>query len=125
MDIQKLVKSKLADIKKLVFEDEQKFVDTLLADGQTAVKIEPELASGATVSIIDTDGDGTPDYLDSDSDGDGIPDSIEDAGCTGTAPCTPTDTDGDGTPDYLGYMLTKQCRRTIHAAAQLRQVSVQ
>lgn len=60
MDIQKLVKLKLADIKKLVFEDEQKFVDTLLADGQTAVKIEPELASGATVSIIDADGNATP-----------------------------------------------------------------
>jgi hypothetical protein len=37
----------------------------------------------------DTDGDGTPDYLDTDADGDGIPDSVE-----GT-----TDTDGDGTPD--------------------------
>ena len=49
----------------------------------------------------DTDGDGIPNYLDLDSDGDGIPDSIEDAGCNGTAPCTPTDTDGDGTPNYL------------------------
>jgi len=51
--------------------------------------------------ILITDGDGTPNYLDLDSDNDGIPDSIEDAGCNGTAPCTPTDTDGDGIPNYL------------------------
>jgi hypothetical protein len=38
----------------------------------------------------DTDEDGTPDYKDEDSDGDGIPDADEGAG----------DTDGDGTPDY-------------------------
>ncbi len=47
---------------------------------------------------VDTDGDGTPDYLDDDSDGDGIPDYRE-AGdnLTGTPPI---DTDGDGTPDF-------------------------
>ncbi len=39
---------------------------------------------------VDTDEDGTPDYLDTDSDGDGIPDSIEGV----------IDTDGDGTSDY-------------------------
>ncbi|MDT0583637.1 Ig-like domain-containing protein [Brumicola blandensis] len=39
----------------------------------------------------DSDGDGTPDYLDTDSDGDGIPDAEEGA----------DDTDGDGVPDYL------------------------
>lgn len=44
----------------------------------------------------DTDGDGTPDYLDNDSDNDGISDAIE----RGTGP-TPVDTDGDGAPDYL------------------------
>ena len=49
---------------------------------------------------VDTDSDGTPDYLDTDTDGDGIPDSVEDYGCTGTAPCTPTDTDGDGIPNH-------------------------
>ena len=32
--------------------------------------------------------------------GDGIPDSVEDYGCTGTAPCTPKDTDGDGIPNH-------------------------
>ena len=41
-----------------------------------------------------------PDYRDIDSDNDGILDNIEDADCTGTAPCTPTDTDGDGIPNY-------------------------
>ncbi|MCB9614538.1 MAG: hypothetical protein H6722_19030 [Sandaracinus sp.] len=46
----------------------------------------------------DTDGDGTPDYLDSDSDGDGIPDSVERTTGGGTTP--PTDSDGDGTPDF-------------------------
>ncbi len=51
--------------------------------------------------VADTDGDGIPNYKDLDSDGDGIPDSIEDSGCTGTSPCTPTDTDGDGTPNFL------------------------
>ena len=41
--------------------------------------------------MTDTDGDSTPNYLDTDSDGDGIPDSVEGV----------TDTDGDSTPNYL------------------------
>jgi len=46
---------------------------------------------------IDTDGDGTPDYLDADSDGDGIPDAEE----RGTvSPEAPLDSDGDGIPDF-------------------------
>lgn len=40
-------------------------------------------------SNADTDGDGTPDYLDLDSDNDGVPDSAESF----------ADTDGDGTPN--------------------------
>jgi len=47
----------------------------------------------------DTDGDGTPDYLDDDSDGDGISDA-EEAGDRSVA-SMPVDTDGDGTPDFL------------------------
>jgi outer membrane protein OmpA-like peptidoglycan-associated protein len=39
----------------------------------------------------DSDGDGTPNYLDADSDGDGVPDIVEGAG----------DVDGDGIPNYL------------------------
>lgn len=46
-----------------------------------------DLAEGA----VDSDGDGTPDYLDTDSDDNGVPDADEGAG----------DTDGDGVPDYL------------------------
>ncbi|MGB3778735.1 MAG: tandem-95 repeat protein [Tunicatimonas sp.] len=46
---------------------------------------------------IDSDGDVTPDYLDTDSDGDGIPDATE----AGSDPTTPQDTDGDGIPDHL------------------------
>ncbi len=46
----------------------------------------------------DTDGDGTPDYLDDDSDGDGISDADE-AGDTNVS-TPPVDSDGDGTPDF-------------------------
>jgi hypothetical protein len=47
----------------------------------------------------DSDGDGTPDYMDSDSDNDGILDAIEGIPFGGDG--QPADTDGDGTPDYL------------------------
>jgi len=47
---------------------------------------------------IDTDGDGTPDYLDTDSDNDGIPDYRE-AGDGDTA-TAPVDSDSDGIPDF-------------------------
>ena len=52
--------------------------------------------NGIWNTFVDTDEDGTPNYLDNhfgvvDSDGDGIPDGVE-----GT-----TDTDGDGTPNNL------------------------
>lgn len=47
----------------------------------------------------DTDGDGTPDYLDADSDGDGISD-LDEAGddLSGTPPL---DSDADGIPDFV------------------------
>ena len=47
----------------------------------------------------DTDGDGTPDYLDSDSDNDGILDAIE--GVPLGTDGQPADTDGDGLADDL------------------------
>jgi gliding motility-associated-like protein len=62
--------------------------------------IPDSIEKGTGTTLLDTDGDGKPDYRDTDSDNDGILDNTEDAGCTGTAPCTPTDTDGDGTPNY-------------------------
>ena len=49
----------------------------------------PDVVEGG--GDVDSDGDGTPDYLDADSDGDGIPDADEGAG----------DVDGDGLPNYL------------------------
>lgn len=48
---------------------------------------------------VDTDGDGTADYLDDDSDGDSIPDAYE--GQTQSVGCNaPLDSDDDGTPDF-------------------------
>ncbi len=49
-------------------------------------------------SLVDTDGDGTPDYLDADSDGDGISDSVEAGDANLATP--PIDSDGDGIPDF-------------------------
>ncbi|NOY92373.1 MAG: hypothetical protein GXP55_14360 [Deltaproteobacteria bacterium] len=46
---------------------------------------------------VDTDGDGTPDYLDLDSDGDGISDADE---ARSDNPCAPADSDGDGVWDF-------------------------
>jgi hypothetical protein len=46
----------------------------------------------------DSDGDGTPDYLDTDSDDDGIPDSVEAGDSDIRTP--PVDSDFDGTPDF-------------------------
>ena len=47
---------------------------------------------------VDTDGDGTPDYLDLDSDGDGRTDSFEGA-VVAMATCTGTALDATATPD--------------------------
>lgn len=47
----------------------------------------------------DTDGDGTPDYLDSDSDGDGISDAVEAGDDDPETP--PIDSDSDSDPDYV------------------------
>ncbi len=51
------------------------------------------------VSAFDTDGDGTPDYIDSDSDNDGIPDALE-SGTGGNPDRSPVDSDGDGIFDF-------------------------
>jgi hypothetical protein len=49
----------------------------------------------------DTDGDGTPDYLDWDSDNDGLLDEMEAGDSAINSP--PFDFDGDGIPDYRDY----------------------
>ncbi len=53
----------------------------------------------ATGILLDTDGNGTADYLDPDNDGDGTATMGEDANSNGDP--TDDDTDGDGIPDYL------------------------
>ena len=57
-----------------------------------------ESDTGSPSESVDTDGDGTFDYLDTDSDNDTIPDSVE----AGDADWVtlPWDSDMDGTPDY-------------------------
>jgi len=55
--------------------------------------------SDADEGAADTDGDGTPDYLDEDSDNDGIPDSVEAGDDDLNTP--PVDSDDDTTADYL------------------------
>jgi len=49
-------------------------------------------------TLVDTDGDGVPDYLDLDSDNDGIADSIEKGNINPGD--YPVDSDGDGIPDF-------------------------
>lgn len=51
---------------------------------------------GIPLICRDSDGDGTPDYLDTDDDNDGIPTRVE---CPTGSPCV--DTDGDGTSNHL------------------------
>ncbi|MDX2091334.1 MAG: hypothetical protein SFX73_25975 [Kofleriaceae bacterium] len=67
--------------------------DTEDADGDTI----SDRDEGAA-DEIDTDRDGTPDFLDADSDNDGIPDQREAADADLVT--SPFDSDGDGTPDY-------------------------
>ena len=71
------------------------------ADGD-GIPDSSECPGGTDCDDIDTDGDGTPDYLDTDSDGDGIPDGEEWGSmyCPGDPNAPDCDTDGDGIPDY-------------------------
>ena len=50
-------------------------------------------------TCLDTDGDGTPDFMDMDDDGDGV--NTADESPDGDSDPTDDDTDGDGTPNYL------------------------
>ncbi|MGB1292283.1 MAG: beta strand repeat-containing protein, partial [Pseudoalteromonas sp.] len=62
------------------------------ADGYQSVVSTP-----IAVSYLDTDNDGTFDYLDTDDDNDGIPDTDDNSPLVYGA----TDTDSDGVPDYF------------------------
>ena len=63
-----------------------------------------------SMSSLDTDGDGIPNYLDLDSDNDGIPDIIEAFGTDNNNSARVTgfiDTDGDGYSDNVGDVITE------------------
>jgi len=66
---------------------------TIDADSDTISDVDE-----AAAAMRDTDGDGTPDAMDTDSDGDGISDAAE-AGDTDVM-SPPVDSDGDGLPDF-------------------------
>ena len=67
--------------------------DTTDTDGDTI-----DDTSEGRATRRDTDGDGTPDYLDDDSDDDGIPDSVEAGDDRIETP--PRNSDGTGDPDF-------------------------
>ncbi len=60
---------------------------------------DPSTTNTTDSALPDTDGDGTPNYLDTDDDGDGIPTATEDTTSTGEQALV--DSDGDSVPDYL------------------------
>ncbi|MDP2305017.1 MAG: hypothetical protein Q8P18_03215 [Pseudomonadota bacterium] len=82
--------------------DDPVIIEYVDSDGDTIVDLHEGYIDEATAedgeTSADTDGDGTPDYLDDDSDGDGVLDATE----AGDAdPLTlPWDTDGDGEKDF-------------------------
>ncbi len=68
-------------------------------DGDGLLDIDENLDGDGDLANDDSDGDGTPNYLDPDDDGDGILTGNEDPDNNGDP--TGDDTDDDGTPDYL------------------------
>ena len=79
-----------------------------LADGEDVPLIDPEIDTDGdaikngdegSATNRDSDGDGTPDYLDDDSDDDGISD-LDEAG-DGIFGTPPVDSDGDGLADFI------------------------
>ncbi|MBV1872760.1 MAG: choice-of-anchor L domain-containing protein, partial [Gammaproteobacteria bacterium] len=70
-------------------------------------------------SVIDSDRDGLPDYMDPDSDNDGLPDRLE----AGDDPFHPVDSDGDGGEDFRdedsdndGWSDTQECPNPTNCA---------
>jgi hypothetical protein len=68
-------------------------------DSDSVLNMYEDLNGNGDYTDDDTDGDGTPNYLDTDDDGDGILTINEDANGNGSP--LDDDTDGDGIPDYL------------------------
>lgn len=87
-------------------------------NGSSDANGQPGVLSGTAIDPVDTDNDGTPDFLDLDTDNDGIPDALE-ARTTATyvnithvnnatnngvndtgIVSVPTNTDGDANPDF-------------------------
>ena len=88
----------LTAVDPVATNDTASAVVTLLLTGDTdadGILDADEIDPGSTGSVLDTDGDGTPDYLDTDSDNDTVSDNIETDGGD-----VSIDTDGDGLPDY-------------------------
>lgn len=80
-------------------EDTEPVVSLPDADGDGILDLHEGYADPQSgESSVDTDGDGTADYLDTDSDGDGIEDQVE-AGDDDIL-TLPLDSDSDGTPDF-------------------------
>jgi hypothetical protein len=67
-------------------------------DGDGVLDEDEDIDGDGDLDDDDSDGDGTPDYLDTDDDGDGVDTIDEDVDGDGYYT---DDTDGDGTPDYL------------------------
>jgi hypothetical protein len=79
------------------------FTTTLTEDDNDGIEASLEDINGnGDLTDDDTDGDGTPNYLDIDDDGDNILTSNENPDPNGDGLLDDAqDTDGDGTPDYL------------------------
>ncbi|MDE1151160.1 MAG: thrombospondin type 3 repeat-containing protein [Micavibrio sp.] len=82
------------------------FISTILLSNNSSGYLDAEAKawltalSPAASGILDTDGDGIPDNIDTDIDGDGIPNNF-DTDQNGDGMVDNPDTDGDGTPDAV------------------------
>ena len=83
----------------LFYIDLYDIVENTDHDNDSVPSIKEDVDDDGNPFNDDTDGDGSPDYLDKDDDNDGILTIDEDA--NGNGDPTDDDTDGDGTPDYL------------------------
>jgi len=83
----------------LIFQIKLNAVNKSDHDNDGILSENEDLNNDGDLSNDDTDGDGSPNFVDADDDGDGILTIDEDANEDGDP--TNDDTDGDGIPDYL------------------------